>query len=152
MAKDEALAELTRRYFRAHGPATMQDFTWWSSLRAAEAREAVALAGLRETRIDGLSMWSIDDEGRAPRPSGSVRLLPIYDEYVVAYRERRHIATSLEGLDTFANYLIADGKLVGSWRAKGSVISVHPQVPMDERHQALTTRELKRYRRFAGIS
>ena len=30
--RDEALAELTRRYFKSHGPATLQDFVWWSGL------------------------------------------------------------------------------------------------------------------------
>jgi len=30
--RDEALAELTMRYFTSHGPATIQDFVWWSGL------------------------------------------------------------------------------------------------------------------------
>ena len=38
---EEALAELAARYFRSHGPATVQDFAWWAGLRASEAREAV---------------------------------------------------------------------------------------------------------------
>lgn len=150
--RDEALAELTRRYFRAHGPATVRDFAWWSSLRVAEAREGIALAGLREQRVDGLSMWSVEDETRPPRAAASVRLLPIYDEYFVAYRERRHITTRLEGLDRFGNYLVADGKLIGAWRAKGSDAVVTPHTPMDERHRALAEKEVRRYRRFAGIS
>ena len=29
---DAALAELARRYFRSHGPATARDFSWWSGL------------------------------------------------------------------------------------------------------------------------
>ena len=32
LERDEALAELTRRYFTSHGPATLQDFVWWSGL------------------------------------------------------------------------------------------------------------------------
>jgi hypothetical protein len=35
LARDEALAELTRRYFTSHGPATVQDFAWWSGLTVA---------------------------------------------------------------------------------------------------------------------
>jgi hypothetical protein len=30
---DEALSRLTMIYFRSHGPATLQDFVWWSGLR-----------------------------------------------------------------------------------------------------------------------
>ncbi len=29
LPRDEALAELTRRYFTSHGPATLKDFAWW---------------------------------------------------------------------------------------------------------------------------
>jgi hypothetical protein len=150
--REEALAELTTRYFRAHGPAMIRDFMWWSSLRAVEAREGVALAGLVATEVDGLEMWSVPGQGRAPRAASSVRLLPIYDEYFVAYKQRRQITTKIEGLDMFANHLVADGKLIGSWRAAGASITLRPHTPMDERHDALAAREVKRYRRFMGIS
>src|SRR5260370_18721974 len=43
--RDEAVAELTLRYFRSHGPAQIQDFVWWSGLRTADARAGIALAG-----------------------------------------------------------------------------------------------------------
>ena len=33
-ARDEALAELAKRYFASHGPATVRDFAWWSGLTA----------------------------------------------------------------------------------------------------------------------
>jgi len=36
--REEALAKLTRRYFTSHGPATLQDFIWWSGLTAADAK------------------------------------------------------------------------------------------------------------------
>lgn len=32
MERDAALAELAQRYFTSHGPATLQDFVWWSGL------------------------------------------------------------------------------------------------------------------------
>src|SRR4030095_7995166 len=36
--RDQALAELTRRYFTSRGPATVQDFAYWSSLTAKDAK------------------------------------------------------------------------------------------------------------------
>ena len=39
--REEALAELTRRYFATRGPATLHDFTWWSGLTMAEAKKGI---------------------------------------------------------------------------------------------------------------
>jgi hypothetical protein len=38
LERDEALAEVARRYFTSRGPATLQDFIWWSGLLTADAR------------------------------------------------------------------------------------------------------------------
>jgi hypothetical protein len=46
LSRQEALAELALCYFTSHGPATLRDFTWWSSLTTADARQALNL--LRE--------------------------------------------------------------------------------------------------------
>lgn len=142
---DEALGELTMRYFRAHGPATIRDFMWWSSLKAADARRGVHIAGLREELLDGLTFWSVKDEPAPERGGSSIRLLPIYDEYVVAYRDRAHIAGPIADFDMFANYLVQDGRLIGTWRSKGSEITLKPNT-------ASAAREVKRYGRFIGIS
>src|SRR5438128_282472 len=38
LTREEALAELASRFFTSHGPATAQDFAWWSGLTVADAR------------------------------------------------------------------------------------------------------------------
>jgi len=43
LTRDEALAKLTQRYFTSHGPATLQDFIWWSGLTTADARHGVEM-------------------------------------------------------------------------------------------------------------
>src|SRR4029077_8441410 len=57
--RDEAVAELTLRYFQSHGPAQIQDFVWWSGLRMADARAGIAIAGktLERRVIDGKDYW-----------------------------------------------------------------------------------------------
>src|SRR5215212_4057677 len=50
--RDWALAELTRRYFTSHGPATVPDFTWWSSLTAADTRRGIEINGSALERLD----------------------------------------------------------------------------------------------------
>ena len=55
LTRDEALAELTRRYFTSHGPATVQDLMRWAGLTAAEAKTGLAAAGktlIQETIAD----------------------------------------------------------------------------------------------------
>src|SRR5258708_15948022 len=57
--RDEALAELTMRYFTSHGPATIQDFVWWSGLTVADAKAGLAMVTsrlLHET-IGGQTYW-----------------------------------------------------------------------------------------------
>jgi hypothetical protein len=46
LARDEALAELTRRYFTSHGPATVKDFAWWSGLTIADVKAGLAMLDL----------------------------------------------------------------------------------------------------------
>src|ERR1051325_713920 len=59
LEREEALAEIAKRYFTSHGPATLQDFVWWSGLPAAEARTALSLAQprLAQDLIEGQTYW-----------------------------------------------------------------------------------------------
>ena len=49
--------------------------------------------------------------------SPSVHLLPNYDEYLIAYKDRGFIPRLGTGADRFPHHLIIDGRLAGSWRA-----------------------------------
>ncbi len=99
LPRDEALRELTRRYFTSHGPATLRDYVWWSGLTMADARRGVEIAGralVRET-FGELTCWSGASTpaftlrslgGGGTRKRSSAHLLPIYDEYLIAYKDR----------------------------------------------------------------
>ncbi|HVI05544.1 MAG TPA: winged helix DNA-binding domain-containing protein, partial [Sphingomicrobium sp.] len=45
--RDAALAELAVRYFNGHGPATLDDFVWWSGLKVSDARAGLAMVSER---------------------------------------------------------------------------------------------------------
>ena len=55
----EALAELTRRYFTGHGPASEEDFIWWSGLIRADVRSGIEMAKpqLEHDAINGQTYW-----------------------------------------------------------------------------------------------
>ena len=57
LTPEEALAELTRRYFTGHGPATLQDFSRWSGLTVADARQGVDLVGDALARRSKATAW-----------------------------------------------------------------------------------------------
>ncbi|MDQ3171557.1 MAG: winged helix DNA-binding domain-containing protein [Acidobacteriota bacterium] len=113
---DESLGELAVRYFQSHGPATVRDFVWWSGLTVREARQAVDIARLAKRDQDGIDYWSVPGDRTVARAGASAHLLPIYDEYVNAYRDRGLLFTSPPGDALFMHYLIVDGRYAGTWR------------------------------------
>ena len=86
--REQAHVRLVRRFFTGHGPASVRDFTRWSSLTAAATNAALAGIGdeLERAEIDGVPHW-FDPAALARRrrdaPAGY--LLPVYDEAVLTY-------------------------------------------------------------------
>jgi len=119
---DEALAELARRYFVSHGPATLQDFAWWSGLTAAEARAGLEMTKSQLARevVDNRTYWhSVLSKARDMSPTAC--LLPPYDEYTVAYRDRSAILDSAHAIQAgyggiLSPTVVVDGKVVGTWK------------------------------------
>ncbi|HYH28569.1 MAG TPA: winged helix DNA-binding domain-containing protein, partial [Actinomycetota bacterium] len=83
--EEEALRELAHRYFASHGPATVNDFTWWSSLTAAQARRGLELNEDRLTsgEVDGRTYWFEPGRARPRTASPNAALVQVYDESVV---------------------------------------------------------------------
>ena len=58
LERDEALAELSRRFFSSHGPATIRDFVWWSGLTTADAKRGLEIIKARSESADGITYWT----------------------------------------------------------------------------------------------
>ncbi len=126
LARDEALAELTRRYFTSHGPATEEDFMWWSSLTRTDVRSGLEMVKhqLVNEMTDGKTYWFATTYMLPPRNSPhTAYLLPNYDEYVVGYTDRSAIFDSshAEKLDDrhnplFQHTIVIDGQIAGTWK------------------------------------
>ena len=126
LSRDEALAELTQRYFTSHGPATIQDFVWWSGLTMADARtglDAVQSALVRET-IDSRTYWqsASTPDSYEQRSSPTAYLLPAYDEYLVSYKDRsasvyaEHSKASDRRNSILNPTIVIEGQVVGMWQ------------------------------------
>ena len=127
-SREESIALLAERYFRSHSPATLADFVWWSGLGIREAR-----AGIEEIkgRLELLTLqnttYYLHTKAAAliSTPEAAVHLLPAFDEYTIAYKERAeviheagrgHNQCSKNG---FFYPLIADqGNAIGLWKAE----------------------------------
>lgn len=170
LARDEALAELAARYFTSHGPATLQDFAWWSGLAAADARAAAEAARPRiaaETAA-GRTYWLAANgpNGRAaaPRAAGAARgvlLLPPFDEYTVAYRDRSAILDPSRakqinpGNGVFSSAIVSGGRIVGTWKRtlkKDSVVvTASPFARLSGEEESALAEAVGRYGAFLGL-
>ena len=153
--RDEALAELARRYFTSHGPATLHDFGWWSGLSSADARSGLEMARphVVQARIDGQVYW-LPSSGSTTREGSRMSfLLPAFDEYTVAYRDRSAVvAAKHAGTGILSPTIVIDGQVVGTWtRAfkKGTVvITPRPFTKLGDAGTRALSAAAQRYRRF----
>ena len=123
--RDEALAELTRRYFATRGPATLHDFTWWSGLTMADTRKGIESVKSQfvSEEIDGKIYWLDSSISPVKEKSPTAHLLPNYDEYFIGFKDRSAIGkvaeqAGVKGDDPsfFAHIIILDGQIVGGWK------------------------------------
>lgn len=142
---EESLAEIAHRYFTGHGPATIQDFAWWTGLKVTDAKrgfEAVK-SDFRSDLVHGTEYWSSVSVPSAPDESGSAVLLPGFDEYYLGYKDRSVIIQA-EHDSRIAPYrngvyqpiMVADGEVIGVWKREikrsGLEITLNPFSPMND--------------------
>lgn len=131
--RDEALRELLLRYLRSHGPATLEDFCWWSKLGKTEARAALReIEGEAQDQLEGAEgggreYWMAaglpDRHADRPRATAAPLLLPGFDEIVLGYRDRSAVLTQAEearvvpgGNGVFKGTVLHRGHAVGTWK------------------------------------
>jgi len=122
LERDAALFELARRYFTTRGPATVDDFAWWSGLTKADAKRGVeaAAAHLEHESIDGRSYWFPAGERRVRISGLLVHLLPNFDEYFIGLKDRSALAERLKSSGVkprttllVGYFLAVNGQMVG---------------------------------------
>jgi hypothetical protein len=125
LGRGEALGELTRRYFATRGPATLHDFTWWSGLTMAEAREGIESVKSQfvQEEVDGKTYWVDRSVSPVKEPSPTAHLLPNYDEYFIGFKDRsaigevaRRAEIKSDDPSFLAHVILLDGQLVGGWK------------------------------------
>ncbi len=162
--RDEALAELARRYVTSHGPATHSDFAVWSGLSATDAKRAIGLVAgeLEQTGVDSVTYWFDGGGASPPIASPTAHLLPNYDEYFIGFKDRSAIAMNGEhtrydpgNAALLAHIVIVDGVIVGGWRRKLKKNSVVVELdllrPLTRAESRAVGTAAARYGEFLGL-
>ena len=164
LPREEALAELSVRYFSSHGPATLADFAWWGGLTLTDARAGMAAAGpgLVSQSIAGVEYW-LAGESAAFREDQTqdLSLLPGFDEYLIGYTDRgavlpgEHAPKIVPGNNgMFLPMLVSAGQVVGTWKRKIKKdtveITLAPFAQLEVPQETVRA-AAQRYSRFLGL-
>jgi hypothetical protein len=165
LTRDQALAELARRYFTSHGPAKLKDFAWWSGLAIAEAR--AGLAAVQETLAHethaGQSYWLAESTPSNHQDPRRLHLLPGFDEYLLGYADRSMVLEPEYanrvvpgGNGVFYPTIVSDGRVVGTWKRsvkKNTILmSASPFTSLSAAEDAEFSAAASRYAEFHNLS
>jgi len=164
LSREEALAKLTLRYFSSHGPATLPDFVWWSGLTGAQARQGLALidSEIEKAVVNERVYYFARAKSHREVSATSAYLLPIYDEYNVAYKDRQITVDFTSGEPSSATWgmlgpnVMLAGKIVGAWKATREkhalTILINAGRPLTKLERSAIAKAAERYATFAGIT
>lgn len=124
LSKEEALAKLSMQYFTSHGPATINDFAWWSGLTMKDARNGLELIKhkLHSERVDSEDYFWFDMNGKSGLSNNSILFLSSFDEYVVSYKNRNaslsseYAGNAITGNGIFKPIIVVNGEIIGIWK------------------------------------
>ncbi len=132
LAHDEALAELTLRFFASHGPVTLKDYARWSGLTVTQAKQGLEMVehDLAHEVVEGQTYWFGTRVPPGKPSSMTAYLLPEFDECVLTYKDVTFpdMPWTLDidsWNDSFYRPIIIDGMRAGTWRrtlTRGAVV------------------------------
>ncbi|MDP9279343.1 MAG: winged helix DNA-binding domain-containing protein [Gemmatimonadota bacterium] len=163
LERDAALVELVKRYFNTRGPATVDDFAWWSGLTKADARKGLheAESELEHEIVDGRAHW-FPAPGRLKTNPPIARLLPNYDEYFIGLRDRSAMLSMLRTLGLEGNVgflgghlLTMNGQVVGGWKrtfsGEKTIVELKALTKLGDAERSSVAREVERFATFLGM-
>lgn len=161
--RDQAIEKLAVNYFNSHGPATVNDFAWWTGFTLTEAKNAVGMikSQLAQEMINGVPYWMSHETKRYPS-SQNFFLLPNFDEYLVAYKDRsaaidpkfsEKIKASGNGI--FTSPVISGGRITGTWKRvfekEGVAITVNLFAPQNKASKLAADIAIREFGKFIDM-
>src|SRR3989475_6750934 len=160
----KAELELLRRYLRAHGPATLQDFLIWIGLRAADARDVWARLEpeMAAVEVDGQTGWGLREDlpvlTRAKLDASVTRLLPSFDSFLLGQKDHRHLVEGAHHSRVYrpqgwlSPVVLVDGRVAAVWShertSRRLQVRVKPFDPLSADVRGAVRDEAEDLRRF----
>jgi hypothetical protein len=108
--------------------------------------------GLEKTTIGEKVYWSIGSSKSEPRSSYIAHLLPVYDEYFVAYKDRESVFGSPDGKSTWDSLgpaIVINGVAAGTWTKKSVEVRFTKELKKAER--VAIAQATTRYAEFLAV-
>jgi hypothetical protein len=155
--KDEALAELTTRYFKSRNPATIKDFSTWSGLTISDCKKGIEMIQslLRKTEIEKQE-FHFNPAISLPDRLDKIYLLPIYDEFIIGYKDRTMIMTLRKDVPLrYDSMVVWDGQIIGTWKRTIGKMAVQLEVdffkPLSRAQRNAFGDAVNRLSKFVGL-
>ena len=157
MPTTEAQCALLRKYLRAYGPATLTDFSHWAGipLRGLKPLPALLESELAEAPGGKKNRLLLREDvaaltgRRSANPS--IRLLPNFDSYLLAHREKDHLLSAQHYKRVYRNQgwispvVLINGVITGVWshkvHGKRLLVNVEPFGKLTKTERASIERE-----------
>jgi hypothetical protein len=164
LPREESIIALAKRYFMSHGPATLQDFMWWTGLTATDAKFGLTANehNLESLVVDTKIYW-MPKNITATADQNVALLLPGFDEYLLGYKDRsaalpiHHASKVVPGNNgVFFPPIVLRGQVVGTWKRvikKDHVLlNLSPFEHLSSSDIALLQKPASAYGKFLGLS
>ncbi len=164
MSSTEAQGALLRKYLRAYGPATLTDFSHWAGIPMQEVRPLRALLEPEVAEISGdkknclLLREDVEVLNNSAVAKGSIRLLPLFDSYLLAHREKDHLLSPKHYKRVYRNQgwispvVLINGAIAGVWshklQGKRLLVNIEPFGKLSKKERAGIEREAERLALF----
>ena len=123
LSREEGLKKLAHRYFSSHGPATMQDFVWWSGLPVKDARKSIEMiqSDFVVEKVGTEIFLCPNTSSKFEKNENTLYLLPAFDEYIISYKDRsaslpsEHNKKVVSNNGIFRPVIVHNGQVIGMW-------------------------------------
>jgi hypothetical protein len=158
ISKEQALSQLAQRYFSSHGPATLQDFSWWSGLSFTDSKQALELikSNLVSEKVKEHTFWYSNNVIEKSK-NDKLFFLPSYDEFLISYKSREISMDPKFSSQTFSTngifnpIIVHNAKVIGIWKPqlkKEILIKEYFFVPPTANQKRLCSKAAKEFGTF----